>query len=156
MDPEMLISTLRTRDVNAPSGAYIEELGDLGLAAQHYGLVERFLDSDDLDNRDAALSALVLSAGRTGYSIDALLLFTAEKSNELPTVTEMSAVGCLALMAARDDAAAYKALRILSADPQWITDFAGTAMRYISKSFEIQKVPISGRRHQRGASCSRR
>lgn len=72
---ERLLSLLSTSDVHQPAGFAIEVYRErFPISAAAVLVLERFLISDILDNRSAALEALVEYGNRNGYVVDALIL----------------------------------------------------------------------------------
>jgi hypothetical protein len=69
-----MLRDLHERDINAPAGGAIENFAEAyNVSDSAIPILERFLLSDNLDNRSAALEALI-GAKRYDYAADAVLL----------------------------------------------------------------------------------
>jgi len=125
---DSILAELLARDINTPIGGLIEEFLDrFPVTEGTIPVFERFLDSADVDNRSAALLALVEYGQRLGYEADALVLHYQTRSGGSPE--EYAALRFLRLMSERGSASAARAWALLGRDEYVTALFAEPNLR---------------------------
>jgi len=109
-------------DINEPLGADIEDFcDDFVVAPEMVPAFERILLSTLIDNRSAALWALVYYAHRVGYEADAVQLYFSARDADVEQAAA-AALDYLGQMGKRGSAAAKRMSLLLARDP-WARDF---------------------------------
>jgi len=133
-----ITSILAEMDVNQPAAGYIEDLSAEHIASLNPAILERFLYSDDLDNRQAALDALVWIGQRNGYETDLLLLYHLAANK--PTTADIVAMRCLALLLRKGSKPAFRILDSLSASEEWRLNYSDVVLGYATGTFSMPQT----------------
>jgi hypothetical protein len=115
---ERLLEFLATADVCRPAGFAIEVYRErFPISDRTVPVLERFLTSPILDNRSAAIQALVDYGGRDGYVVDALVLHFLSREPSLGSQDTYATLRSLEKMKELGNRQAAKALVLLRMDP---------------------------------------
>ena len=116
MDKAALLQLLETSSINDALAGAIENSTEGGhLSGRLLAAIERYIGSSNLDNRHAALSALIHYGGRADLEMEALCLLVSALINDDDS-DQFEAIGFLAIMAARGNVRASKMLAYLRLD----------------------------------------
>jgi len=122
---DSILKRLSEQDIHAPAGGAIEnyyETYDISDAA--IPILERFLLSSNLDNRSAALDALII-AKRYDYAADAVLLHFQGREFESVSTEVFEGLSHLASMRRGGNVAAERMAELLRSDPYVIKLWGG-------------------------------
>jgi hypothetical protein len=118
-----VLARLRDIDINSEVGGTIEDYFDTDVVINDHvdvdfavAVFERFLLSRILDNRSAALEALVIHGRFQGYEADAVLLHFAAREDETSQVI-FESTSILRRMSDGGSLEAGRVLRVLEDDP---------------------------------------
>lgn len=117
-----LRNSLQNCDVDREKGWDLERLIDYGLETTDRELLERFLTSTVLSNRQIALDGLVTYLGLGGYESDTLLLHLDGIGSD--EVADIVGVRLLYTLANRGDAQAARCLVNLGHRGGWTENYA--------------------------------
>ena len=116
MDKDALLDLLEKSSVNDALAGAIEHSTEGGhLSERLLAAIERYTSSINLDNRHAALSALINYGGRADLDMDAICLLVSALIHD-DYSDQFEAVGFLIIMAARGNVRASKMLGLLRLD----------------------------------------
>lgn len=123
-----MLDRLRGIALSVPAAGLIETIWESCLIdAAMTSELERFLGSSDEETRNSALSALVLSAHKTGYEADALALHYSGTRNDSDVA--LSGITYLIQMATLGSQIAARILKVLYEDTAWRAQY-GTYFSY--------------------------
>jgi len=112
------VEILKTIDIHSAVGGRIENYCDaFPITDDVIPVLERFLSSTRVENRDAALAALVIYGQRDGYEADAVLLHYQSRDYAGGSPEEFASIHYLRIMHDRGSATAFRLLDLLDADP---------------------------------------
>jgi hypothetical protein len=115
---EKLLGFLAKSDVGRPAGFAIEVYRErFPITDRAVPVLERFLVSPVLDNRSAAIQALVDYGGREDYVVDALVLHFLSRDPSLGSQDTYATLRSLEKMKELGNPQAAKALVLLRMDP---------------------------------------
>jgi hypothetical protein len=123
---EKLFDHLAAAEVDQPAGFAIEVYRErFPISDRAVRVLERFLESSILDNRSAAIQALVDHGGRDGYVVDALVLHFLSRDPSLASQDTYATLRSLEKMKELGNRQAARALVLLRMDPyvRDITEF---------------------------------
>jgi hypothetical protein len=115
---EKLFALLASADIDRPAGFAIEVYRErFPISERAVPVLEKFLVSRILDNRSAAIEALVNFGNRTDYVVDALVLHFLSRDEIFGTPHTYAALSFLQHMSELGNRDAERAMTLLRLDP---------------------------------------